>query len=361
MGDNQIPPASTTASTHDEPLVDRIETNLREWRRQRRAKRNIEAGNSHYNTPSDPPEPRVFRPNSLLQCRRKRYYSERNAPKEDVDPAGIFYLGSKIEEELVLPYLRAQVREWEEERYVANSLWVEEAVVAAGETVTIRGSTDAVVVDASGVPEFVFEIKSTSSLSDSPTANPHHRAQLHAYMAGLSAKHDRPVHDGAILYVSQDTLEMALVPVSFETAFWTDIGVWMAAMVDARATESLPAADPEAAWECDYCSYATRCGQATNSPVSDASPAGFVPGIEYPRDVVEDHLAAYPDIGVTATVAQQYPSLVAARDVVTPYCPECGAIPKGTDSGDRETPLCPTCAEDGKIVELRVEASSGSP
>lgn len=351
---------SNTTDTDTDTDVDiaaRIEARLPEWHAQKRTQQNIEAGNAHYNTPAAPPEATVFRPNRLLQCHRKQYYRDHNAPKESAAPAGLFFAGSKLEEELLLPYLREQVTEWAESLYVTNSLWIEETLTVAGTSVTIRGSTDPVVVKRDGTPTYVTEVKSKAELSDSPTASPHHRAQLHAYMAGLSAKHDCEIRAGAVIYVSRKTLEMAVVPVSFDEDFWEDIGVWMATLAAARRQERLPPADPEHDWECSYCSYSNRCGQASETAVADSPPRGFVAGVEYPRQAVEAHLEAYPDVALPVTLAVEYPDLAEEFEVAYPYCPTCETEVRDLDGIDLQsgTALCPHCAEEGTIAELSWE------
>lgn len=356
LPDNQIAPTSSGTDT-DVDIGSRIETRLPEWKNNKQTRQNIEAGNAHYNTPAAPPEASVFRPNRLLQCHRKQYYRDHNAPKESAAPAGLYFAGSKLEEELLLPYLRDQVSNWSESLYVANSLWIEETLTVAGTSVTIRGSTDPVVVKRNGTPTYVTEVKSKAELPESPTASPHHRAQLHAYMAGLSAKHDCEIRSGAVIYVSRKTLEMAVVPVSFDEDFWEDIGIWMATLAEARAQERLPPAEPEHDWECSYCSFANRCGQASETAVADRPPTGFVAGVAYPRRAVEAHLDAYPDVALPATLAVQYPDLAEAFEVAYPYCPTCDREIRNLDGIDLQsgTPLCPHCAEEGTIAELSRE------
>ena len=59
----------------------------------------------------------------------------------------------------------------------------------AGDLV-LKGSTDPVVVDADGTPVLPTEVKTKNSLEYLDEPNEHHKAQLHAYMLGLSQKYD---------------------------------------------------------------------------------------------------------------------------------------------------------------------------
>lgn len=362
MGDNTSIATQSTGMS-GETVVEQLETRLREWYREQTTRKNIENGNAEYNTPQPPPSADVFRPNRLLQCRRKQYYGEQNAPRESPPPKGIYFAGSKVEEDLVLPYLREQVASWSDELFVANSLWIEEDVTAGNGDVTLRGSTDPVIVQENGFPVFVTEIKSKRSFNGSPSVSPHHRAQLHAYMAGLSAKHDASVREGAILYVSREDLELEIMSVSFDDDFWSRVGEWMEKLTTDRMHNELPSAEPEHDWECRYCPYAARCGAHTESRVSDVGPEGFVPSIEYPLESVKHHLECYPGVGLTATVANQYPWLSEDYEVTLPFCSTCGEATtisperSGTDS----TPLCPTCAEEGDISELQLVVGGLEP
>jgi hypothetical protein len=59
----------------------------------------------------------------LLQCHRKLVYRKENAPAESEMAHGILWVGSRFEEDVVLPYLRDAVAD--DGLFVTNSLYVD--------------------------------------------------------------------------------------------------------------------------------------------------------------------------------------------------------------------------------------------
>lgn len=70
---------------------------------------NVLQGRAFFNSPPPVNEPERHSPSQLLQCPRKVSYRRRNAPKEGESPDGIFWVGERVEEELVVPFLQDAV------------------------------------------------------------------------------------------------------------------------------------------------------------------------------------------------------------------------------------------------------------
>lgn len=337
------------------------------WYRERRRRENARNGRFHRNVPGEPPPEDVLFPSSLLQCHRKQYYRERDAPAERRSPAGHFRFGTWVETTLVLPFLEESVSGSEE--YVRNSLGFEARLETPTGPIRLRGSTDPIVTTVDGTIVLPTEVKTVGTLSgserptsqsDRPTSpsdlpKEHHRAQLHAYLRALEVTEETTVSEGLVIYVAKDTLEMQSLLEPFDEEFWRDRVVpWMAAHRRYRSGFGLPPATPEQSWECDYCEFRHRCGK-TDLPVANAAPEGFVPTHRYPRTVVEFHLQK-PDAALTPTLADAYPDLAAANPVAEWVCGACGErMPYGQADGDGrrgERPACPSCGSDGDFGPL---------
>ncbi|MFB6082213.1 MAG: PD-(D/E)XK nuclease family protein [Halanaeroarchaeum sp.] len=346
--------------TDAETVRDRLtDADFPRWYRARQERQNARRGKFAWNSPTDPPDPPVHRPHTLLTCHRKQRYREENAPAETALPAGRFWVGSRIEEDLVLEYLTDVAPE---DLLVGNSLWVD-APVSAGETdLRIRGATDPVFATPEGTPVLPTEVKTTSSLEHVDGPDERHRAQLHAYLAGLSATRDVDLEEGVLVYVSRETLDVRVVPVPFDESFWRDRVVpWMTALSGYRESAALPPASPEQDWECDTCEFRARCGR-TDDPVSDLGTSGFVPGVVYPRHRVETALAADEDLDLTPTLAATYPDLAAGHSVADWRCEACGAThaPDRVDADDGP-PTCERCASAGRFARLRGPVPDSPP
>ncbi len=202
-----------------ESLIDGISSEAFDnWYRDQQFTKNIRNGTPYFNGPSSIKPPERHSPSSLLQCYRKTFYKQLNAPSEKEDPAGIFWIGSRFEEDIALPFLRDVVAGSDE--YVTNSLWVDYTVKTEVGEIHIKGETDPVVVDSNATPLLLTEIKTRKSVDEDETLSRHHRAQAHAYMKGLSEKYDRNVVDAIILYGGRTHLNIQAYHIQFDPVFW---------------------------------------------------------------------------------------------------------------------------------------------
>jgi CRISPR/Cas system-associated exonuclease Cas4 (RecB family) len=339
-----------------EKAVDSITASqFAEWRSERQFRRNIRNGRPYFNGPSSEPPPHRHSPSSLIQCHRKLRYREENAPEETEDSEGILWTGEQIEEKLIVPFLQDVVAT--ESTYVRNSMWVDYTCTTKAGDLQIKGVTDPVIVDEESNPLLPTEVKTTSSLEyrDSPT--PHHRAQLHAYLEGLSRKYGEQIREGIIIYLSRETLDLKPFRVGFDQDYWNETVMrWAESHTKFRLNGQLPPGEPEEDWECGFCAYQERCGKGQSS-YSDLSAEGFVPGVsKYPREKVLDYLESSENRQLTPTLAKQYSELAQDYGVQSWRCPVCSeyTVPKNSVQQGRETgtPLCPYCAANDEIVEL---------
>lgn len=343
-----------------EALRDRLrDGDFRAWYRRYEERRNAREGKFDRNAPDPPPEPSVGRPHALLTCHRKQRYREENAPGETLEPAGRFWVGTRIEEDLVFEYLDERAPAG---LVAANSLWVDAPVRTADRDLRIRGLTDPVFARTDGTPVLPTEVKTRRSLGSVDGPAEHHRAQLHAYMAGLSATRDVSIEEGVLLYVSRTTLDARVVPVAFDTSFWRERVVpWLEGQAHYRESTGVPPASPEQDWECDACEYRSRCGRA-DAPVADLGFNGFVPERTYPRSRVEDALAADEDLALTPTLARSYPDLRTDRPVTELVCEACGrTVPWAAIDPEETAPTCDRCASNGRYARLRGREPATAP
>jgi len=254
---------------------------------------------------------------------RKIYYRQLNAPEEQADPQGIFWSGTKFEEELVVPYLEATVGSGE---YVRNSMWIDATCETDAGEVRIKGATDPVIVDAESEPLLLTESKTKSSVDNLDEPNTHHRAQVHAYMYGLTQKHDRQVTDAVLLYGSRNSLDVQAFHVSFDPWFWRETVLnWAEEHTQYRLNETLPPATPVFDWECEFCDFKNRCGQGDTTPFADTDPAGLLPLFDaYPREKVADYLDTEPEAKLTPALAHKYPALAESYGIYDWHCDVCG-------------------------------------
>lgn len=326
-----------------------------EWYSEQQFQTNILEGKAYFNGPSPPKPAEKHTPSKLLQCHRKTSYGRQNAPKEGTPPEGLFWIGSEFEQQVIVPFLQDATPP---ETYVTNSLWIDVEIPIDGETLRLRGSTDPAIVDADAEPLFLTEIKTTSSLDHLSEPKPHHRAQLHAYLFGLTDEYDHAVTDGMIVYGSRTTLDIKAFHVSFDQDFWSEIVEWMASQTSYEQDGDLPPPDPERDWECSYCSYKHRCGEA-NTPYADIGSDGLLPLFdEYDRQNLEEYLAANDDADtrLTPTLAHVYPDLADEHGAYDWGCPACGESFEwdAVDwDGDLENPpLCPACIDSDRLTTL---------
>lgn len=336
-------------------------TQFKEWRQERRYRQNIKNGKPYFNGPSTVPEPERHSPSQLLQCHRKLVYRQENAPEEQSDPDGIFWFGSRFEEDLLFPFLEEVVSQ--PTTYIQNSIWIDHTVETDTGTLRIKGATDPVIVDSEAVPVLPTEVKTKDSIDHISEPNVHHRAQLHAYLAGLSEKFDKELCDGVLVYGSRESLDLKVFHVAFDEDFWSETVLnWAEAHTEYRLSDELPPADPEYSWECRFCNYQQRCGKGDTAH-SNYAPQGFLPGfVDYPREKVAEYLEAHPDAALTPVLAERYPELAEHYPILGWYCSDCDSeIPPDEVDPDGE-PLCPKCAQSDRlsVVSLRYSTQDQS-
>lgn len=328
---------------------------FREWYQEYQIEQNLLNGNPYFNTPPQEKAPTHHTPSRLLECHRKAFYHRRNAPREGDAPAGVFWLGSRIEEDLIVPYLRAIVPDG---LYIQNSLWINTELDHEEQPLQLRGATDPAVVEPDGSPILVTEIKTTSNIDQRTEPQRQHLAQLHAYLYGLNQEYEHKVTDGVIIYVDRKSLAVKHFPVTFNEEIWHDVRAWMAAQTPYEAADELPPAEPTTEWECSYCAYANRCGNG-DAPFKDTMPTGLLPLFDgYARSNLVDYLDAHAADGakLTPTLAYRYPELADIYDVYDWSCPGCGQTFAVTDiewdGAVDSPPPCPACRRQDTLVAL---------
>ncbi len=333
-------------------LVDRLSPHqFREWYQNRKWRKNIEEGQAYFNGPGSVPAPERHSPSQLLQCHRKLVYRQENAPAEQPDPRGIFWFGTRFEEDLLFPFLNRAVTE--SDMYVQNSIWIDFTVQSDEGELRIKGATDPVIVDSAATPILPTEVKTKSSVDNISEPNRHHRAQVHAYLVGLSEKFDRDFTDAVLVYGGRESLELKTFHVEFDAEFWDEVVVdWAGQHTQYRADGELPPADPEYDWECRFCSYRTRCGKG-DANHRDMEPSGLLAGYGgYPRDAVVEYLEGNTNESLTPTLAKKFPELAEEYGVVNWYC-QCCSSDIGWDEAEPEgSPICPRCADRDEISSL---------
>ena len=332
-------------------VFERLEDSpFEKWYRDRVYSENIREGRPYFNGPSKVQPTSRHSPSKLLQCHRKSWYSHLNSPEEDGPPRGIFWFGTRFEEDLIMPYLTDMVTD--ENTYACNSLWVDYTVDTEHGKVRIKGETDPVIVDKNSVPILLLEIKTKQSVDNLSEPNRHHRAQLHAYMYGLSEKYDVDIEQAAVVYGSRSTLEIEAFEVEFDRTFWKDTVLqWAAIQTKYRTYGVLPPAEPKHDWECNFCSYRERCGRGDRE-YSDGGPVGLLPVFaEYPRQKVIEYLDSHPDSKLTPTLAHRHPSLVEQYGAYEWSCSSCEASYDWDDvnpPSSSRAPRCPECRDNGE-------------
>ena len=238
-------------------------------------------------------------------------------------------------------------------------MWINDTVTTpGGEDLRFKGSTDPVIVDRESKPLLVTKVKTKSSIEDLDEPNRHHRAQVHAYMHGLSEKYDRSVDDAVIIYGGRTSMDVRVFEEPFSAAFFERVLQWAATHTQFRQSETLPPEDPEYGWECSFCSFKHRCGKSDRSFL-DTGVTGFLPLVnDYPRSQVTEYLDAHTESGakLTPTLAHEHPELAEEFDVYDWRCSQCeyrhawDAIQ--WDGDVMNPPICPECAEDSVLGTL---------
>lgn len=352
---------SASPDGRDENLVDRLldeigDSQFSEWHREQERVQSIRQGNqpTTNSPPSLPPERHA--PSRLLQCHRKTVYQVEKAPKETREPTGVFWVSSRLETELLVPFLRDCVGSGE---YVQNSRWVDVTISSGSGELRIRGETDPVIVDDDGRPLLLTEFKTTTAVESLDAPRPRHVAQVHAYMQGLSddEESDQEVRAAILIYLDRDTLRLQAFAVPFDDGYWESrVLSWAIQNTEYRRREELPPGRPEFGWECDYCAFEHRCGRA-ETPFTDYPPQGLLPLFdEYHRGRVRDYLRTREDAKLTPTLAHTFPDLVDRYGVLNWHCQRCSKTYEydAVDwDGDTENPpLCEVCCSDGVPAPL---------
>jgi CRISPR/Cas system-associated exonuclease Cas4 (RecB family) len=339
-----------------EPLIDRVSgSRFSEWYREREFTQNVRQGTPYFNGPRPTPPPTRHSPSTLLQCHRKIAYRQLNAPAEQPDPEGIFWVGIRFEEDIALPFLQEAVTG--PDTYACNSLWVDFTAETDTGDLHIKGETDPVIVDSDGEPLLLTEIKTKRSVDNVDAPNRHHRAQAHAYMRGLSEKYDRPVTNAVILYGGRTSLDVRCFHIEFDPAFWTEIVLeWAERHTSYRLNDELPPAEPTFDWECTFCSYRQRCGRGDGAH-SDIDPVGLLPRrTDYPQEKLVEYLDAYPEAKLTPELAQAYPTLADSHGAYDWVCEACGVQRQWDDMAwngmPSDPPDCPECVKNGVPASL---------
>jgi CRISPR/Cas system-associated exonuclease Cas4 (RecB family) len=349
--------------THVQALSEAISNDaFTEWYRNRQIKQNMRDGQPWRHTPASISPPARHSPHKLLQCQRKTYYKTQNTPKEDSPPDGIFWAGTRIEEDLVMPFLEDVAAETEPRAYVQNSMWIDYEIETEAKPIHIKGATDPVICTQDGDPILPTEIKTKQSLDagDGKEVEPaeRHRAQLHAYLHGLDENTSYTVDTGLVIYVDRKQHDLVATRVDFDVEFWEETVLeWATAQTQYRLDETLPPAEPEAGWECQYCSFRQRCGKA-DSAVVDSPADGFVPLTEYPRAQVEKALNAEGGAtALTPTLGRQHPELSERYPVTDWQCSVCGQTTEREavdwDGNTNDPPACPHCATKNRFAPLQ--------
>lgn len=362
----------------------------------RNEQRNIEENHEERNDPSHSWPIGRFEPHQLGNCKRKWFYQWLNAPKEEQDPHGIFAIGHFIEEDIVEPWLHELFEpEYDIDNAVhvsvdVDTLSVTDVPETSGRSVsvpddigynqadnepsildsdevclTVAGSTDPAICDSeSGEILALTEVKSTGSIGYVDEPKRMHKMQLHAYMKSLG------ITDGYVIYIDRDgLLDPKVFEVDFDDAVWQNVVEWTSSTLPYAVEGELPPADAPEGWMCKYCEYANRCGEGRSNLSSDMGPRGFVPGYtEYPRNMVADHLEAYPDVSLSPSLAIKFPELAEEYSVESWVCPSCTAEFEYADDRFEEfknknfdTPSCPACESVfGKNVFLKTDRAIDS-
>lgn len=348
---------------HVQTVIEAIHTDAFDsWYRDRKIKQHMRDGQPWRHTPASVKPPNQHAPHRLLQCQRKAYYATQNAPKEDAQPTGVFWTGTRIEEDIVLPFLEDVAADVDDTpAYVQNSMWVDyELETDAGE-LQIRGSTDPVICTRQGDPILPTEVKAKQSFDglddENPTPADRHRAQLHAYLHGLNQTVSYPVQTGLVIYVDREHHDLRAMTVEFDHEFWTKtVCEWMATQSTYRLEGAIPPAEPEHDWECGYCSYRQRCGKG-DEPYRDEPVDGFLPLVSYPREQVDRALRAEGGTEtLTPALAYHYSELAAQYDVADWHCPSCSEAINWEvidwDGDLTKPPVCPHCASNNQFATL---------
>ncbi|WP_146047449.1 CRISPR-associated protein Cas4 [Haloferax marisrubri] len=334
-------------------VVDTVGTgHFDDWQNEREFRENIRTGKPYFNTPPPVKPAKQHNPSQLNQCHRKIYYRQLNAPDERESPDGIFWTGTKFEEEVAMPYLEAVVRG---QGYVRNSMWVDYTLDTEHGDIRIRGETDPVIVDSESRPLLLTEIKTKRSVDHLTAPNEHHVAQLFAYMEGLSREWETEVREGLVIYGDRTNLSIKPFFIRFDSKRWDELVIrWAESHTEYRLNEELPPAAPEFPWECEFCSYRHRCGQSDETHHKDLGPDGILPGIDYPEERIVEYLRANPNYKLLPSLATVFPDLTDEFQVHDWVCEACpSTTPYDSHPTGQTMQQCPHCRERGVCASLQ--------
>jgi len=318
------------------------------WYRQREYTRNIREGKPFFNSPSKIQPASRHSPSRFIQCHRRAWYDYFNAPEEDDPPKGIYWFGNRFEEDLVMPYLSDIVAD--EDTYACNSLWVDYTIETDLGEVRVKGETDPVIVDEDSIPQLLLEIKTKRSVEGLSEPNLHHRAQVHAYLHGLSEKYDIDLEKAAIVYGSRTSLDIEVFEIKFDDEFWNETVLsWAANQTRYRTIGSLPPAAPEHDWECEFCTFKERCGRGDRESI-DKGAIGLLPVYQYPRSETVEYLDGHFGAKLTPALAHAYPELAKQYGVYRWSCTSCDSTFHWNEIEieleSMRAPECPECSRD---------------
>lgn len=358
-----------TESEHNDRVSDIVGAinpdEFESWNRERQYSENIKNGKPYYNSPGYISPEKKHSPSKLLQCHRKLFYDNQNTPSESGMPTGVFFFGNKFEDEMALPFLEDTANDLHSNNYIRQDMYINYEVEVDDVELLIKGETDPVIADTEGAPLVVTEIKTTGYIDnkkgEDATPSRRHKAQLHAYMAGLDKQYDREIEKGIIVYAERDSLEMVVFEIDFDEDFWEKTVLdWATDQTEFRLDDELPPADPEEpSWECKYCDYRERCGQNNDNEWEDTGINGFVPLVEYPDTEVVDYIDSEADNNakLTPTLAYQHPDLTDDYDVFDWECDHCDSSFDWNhfdwDGDNMNPPTCPDCADEHGNLPLR--------
>ena len=236
-------------------------------------------------------------------------------------------------------------------------MWIDTEVETTGGSAVIRGETDPVFVDRDSDPVLLTEIKTKESVEQMSEPNRHHLAQTHAYMYGLSEKHETHLTDAVVMYGGRKSLNVKAFHVEFDPWFWREtVLAWVGTQTAARTNKELPSASPEFDWECSFCNYRHRCGQG-DFVGSDSGADGFIPLFVYPHESVVEYLQQCDSGVLTPTLAWHYRDLAERWDVAEWRCVACGERCSWQsvdwDGSVDSPPRCDACVETTGGAELR--------
>jgi hypothetical protein len=78
---------------------------------------------------------------------------------------------------------------------------------------------------------------------------------------------------------------------------------------------------------------------------------------DYPQEKVVEYLEATEGARLTPILATEYPQLAEKYDVCSWRCDECSStFAWDTVDVGVTTPVCPACADEGRLAELAVES-----